>query len=163
MSKKSLKSRMVDYIFTVSKQPVRYKDLLAANALYNEGMHVDPAKLNFRMSIMKAYFVYALICACILAPFIALMHIFMPKVNNHISIIGVIFATSCVFISFNYFTAWLRDSITLKLIKEAWLVHFPYFQYDKYNKKVEELYHEIRKKELPRKDWEQYVLNGLLN
>jgi hypothetical protein len=154
---------MIDYIFTVSKQPVRYKDLLAANALYNEGMHVDPAKLNFRMSITKAYIVYALICACILIPFIALMHIFMPKINNHIPIIGVIFATSCVFISFNYFTAWLRDNITLRLIKEAWLMHFPYFPYDKYSKKVEELYHEIRKKELPRKDWEQYVLNGLLN
>ncbi|MDR2099586.1 MAG: hypothetical protein LBP40_02005 [Campylobacteraceae bacterium] len=163
MSKKSLKVRMIDYIFTVSKQPVRYKDLLAANALYNEGMHVDPAKLNFRMSITKAYIVYALICACILIPFIALMHIFMPKINNHIPIIGVIFATSCVFISFNYFTAWLRDNITLRLIKEAWLMHFPYFPYDKYSKKVEELYHEIRKKELPRKDWEQYVLNGLLN
>ncbi|MDR1007344.1 MAG: hypothetical protein LBL65_02110 [Campylobacteraceae bacterium] len=162
MSKKSLKNKMIDYIFTVSKQPVRYKDLLAANAFYNEGMYVDPAKLNFRMNITKAYFIYALICACILLPFIALIHL-MPSVNNHIPILGVIFATSCVFISFNYFTVWLRDNITLRLIKEAWLVHFPYFPYDKYNKKIEELYHEIRKKELPRKDWEQYILNGLLN
>jgi hypothetical protein len=42
-------------------------------------------------------------------------------------------------------------------------MHFPYFPYDKYNKKVEELYLELRKKDIPRKDWEQYVLNGLLN
>ncbi|MDR3346625.1 MAG: hypothetical protein LBS73_05575 [Campylobacteraceae bacterium] len=161
MEKKSIRDKMINYIFTISRQPVRYKDLLAANALHNEGMYVDPAKLNFRMNISKAYSVYALICACILIPVILIIH-FLPETNRHIPIFGVIFATSCVFISFNYFTAWLRDSITLKLIKRAWVLHFPYFPYEKYSAQVEELYNEIRKKELPRKDWEQYVLDGLL-
>ncbi|MFV0481890.1 MAG: hypothetical protein ACK5LP_07890 [Campylobacteraceae bacterium] len=153
MGKKSLKDKMIDYIFDVSEQPVRYKDLLSANALFNEGMLVDPAKLNFRMNITKAYFVYALICASVLIPLIFISH-FLPEVNNHIPIVGVIAATSAVFVCFNYFMSWLRDAITIKLIKKAWLVHFPYFTYEKYSKQVEKLYNEIRKKELPRSDWE---------
>ncbi|EKR7992625.1 hypothetical protein P9H63_000812, partial [Campylobacter fetus] len=35
-------------LFIVSKQPVLFKDLLEANCLFNEGMLVDPSKLNFR-------------------------------------------------------------------------------------------------------------------
>ena len=37
------------------------KDLLVANRQHNEGMHVDPAKLGFRIRLTRAYFVYILI------------------------------------------------------------------------------------------------------
>jgi hypothetical protein len=161
MSKKSIKDKMLNYVFSVSKQPVRYKDLLAANALYNEGMYVDSAKLNFRMNLSRVYLIYTALCVVILFPLIFVIH-FMPELNIHIPIIVVVVITSAVFACFHYFVSWLRDGITLKLIKGAWTLHFPYFSYEKYSKRVEELYIEIRKKDLPRKDWEQYVLDGIL-
>lgn len=164
MAKKSLKESMIDFVFNISKQPVRYKDLLAANALYNEGMYVDPAKLNFRISIAKAYFVYAIICTIILAPLVLIFHFIMPNsVDFHVPITGSILGTSAVFVGFYYFKAWLRDAITLKLIKKAWQVHFPYFVYEKYNKPIEEIYNEIRRKELPRREWEQFVFDELID
>ncbi|MDR0467744.1 MAG: hypothetical protein LBG67_02710, partial [Campylobacteraceae bacterium] len=103
MSKKTLKEKIIDFVCNVSNQPVRYKDLLLANALFNEGMPVDSAKLNFMISIRKTYLVYAIICFCIIAPIILLTHFTLKDVNTHIPIIGVIIITSAVFIGYNYF------------------------------------------------------------
>lgn len=162
MNKKSLKEKIVDFVCNISSQPIRYKDLLISNALFNEGMLVDPAKLNFRINIKKTYFVYAIICFCIIAPIVLISHFAFKDINTHVSMAGVIVITSCVLIGYNYFIYWIRKAITSKLIQKAWLVHFPYFSYKKYSKEVERLYNEIIKQELPRKDWEQYILDGLL-
>ena len=43
---KTFKDRILEYIYTISKQPVLLKDLLIANRQYKEGMHVDPARLE---------------------------------------------------------------------------------------------------------------------
>ncbi|NLY03426.1 MAG: hypothetical protein GXZ15_01070, partial [Campylobacter sp.] len=52
--------------------------------------------------------------------------------------------------------------LTRELIKKAWEIHFPYFSYEKYNKKVEEIYNEAAKKEISKRDLEQYVLDALV-
>ena len=49
-----------------------------------------------------------------------------------------------------------------ELIKKAWGVHFPYFSYEKYSTKVEMIYNEAVKNEIPRKDLEKYVLERLV-
>lgn len=160
--RKNIKEKIVDFVFRTSKQPVLFKDLLLANAYFNEGMYVDSGKLGFRMNIINAYIAYAGICFVILAPLFALTHNFFTILDFHISIVGAIFATSCVFIGFSFFKSWIRDAIALKQIKKAWALHFPFFAYEKYNKKVEEVYNEAIKKEIPKKELEQYVLDALL-
>lgn len=162
MSKKTIKDKIIDFVCTISNQPVRYKDLLLANALFNEGMLVDPAKLNFRISIRKTYIVYAVICFCLIAPMVLISHFVFINIDTHVPILGVIIVTSAVFIGYNYFRYWIRKTVTARLVKKSWSIHFPYFAYEKYSKEVEKLYNEIIKKELPRKDWEQYILDGLL-
>ena len=64
----TLKDRIIKNVFFVSKQPVLFRDLLEANALFNEGMLIDGAKLNFRFNHIKLYQIYALICFVILFP-----------------------------------------------------------------------------------------------
>lgn len=158
-----IKEKILAYVFTLSKQPVLYRDLLRANALYNEGMHVDPAVLNFRADISNAYIIYSILCAIILVPIVAVSHAVLVNVDFHISIIGTIFATSCVFVGFQFFQDWLRDEMTARLIKKAWEIHFPHFSYEKYSKRVEALYNELKKNEIPTKEWEHYVLDRLVN
>lgn len=158
-----LKDILVDYVYKVSKQPVTFKDLISANALYNEGMHVDPAKLNFRMDITKAYIAYGLLSLVVLLPLIGLTHTFFANIDFHISIIGTIFATSSVFVGFYFFKHCIRDRITLRLIKRAWEVHFPFFPYDKYHEKVEEIYNESIKQEVSKKDLERFIMDNLAN
>ena len=48
MEKHAFKNLILQNIFVVSKQPVLFRDLLEANCLFNEGMLIDPAKLNFK-------------------------------------------------------------------------------------------------------------------
>ena len=54
-----IKQFMFKNLFVVSKQPVLFRDLLEANCLYNEGMLVDPSKLNFRYRHRRFYAIYA--------------------------------------------------------------------------------------------------------
>ncbi len=162
MSKKSIKDKIINYVYTISNQPVNFKDLLSANSHYNEKMYVDPGKLGFRMSIIKAYVAYLGLSALAIMPLIGMTHYFLKNMNFHFSVLGAVVVTSTVFIGFNFFKAWIRDAITLKLIKKAWLVHFPYFAYDKYSKKVEDIYNESLKHEIQKKDLQLYMMDKLV-
>ena len=48
---KSITKRVLNYIFTRSKQPVLLKDLLVATKQYNQGMEVDAGRLGFRLKL----------------------------------------------------------------------------------------------------------------
>lgn len=149
-------------MFKTSNQPILFRDLLSANSHYNEGMYVDAGKLGFRMNIIKAHIAYLIICALIVMPLIGITHYFLKHLNFHISILGTVFVTAAVFVGFNFFKSWIRDAITLKQIKKGWAVHFPFFAYEKYSKKVEEIYNEALRKDIAKKDLEQYVLDAII-
>lgn len=53
---KTIIDKVLDYLYILSKQPILLRDLLDANRQYNEGMHVDPARLGFRLKLGRAYF-----------------------------------------------------------------------------------------------------------
>ena len=58
---------------------------------------------------------------------------------------------------------WARREISLDLIKKAWSVHFPYFGYEKYSSKVEEIYNTALKNDVSKKDLEQYIYEKLIS
>ena len=150
-------------IFVVSKQPVLFRDLLEANCLFNEGMLIDPAKLNFKFRYAKTYLVYGLLCLVVLLTLLSFTHHLFTKLDFHLSIIGAVAGTSAVFIGFDMFKVWARREISLDLIKKAWSVHFPYFGYEKYSSKVEEIYNTALKNDVSKKDLEQYIYEKLIS
>jgi len=156
-----LKDKILKFVFKTSSQPIREKDLLVANAYHNEGMHVDPEKLGFRMKIKNAYVVYAIVSMVVLLPLLAITHTIFEKIDFHASIIGTALVTSAFFIGFQYFHACIKDKMAKQRIKEAWEVHFPYFSYDKYSKKVEEIFNEAMKKEIKKNDLQSFVMSKL--
>ncbi|MFK5882622.1 MAG: hypothetical protein QM482_10475 [Sulfurospirillum sp.] len=156
-----LKYKILKFVFKTSTQPIRFKDLLVANAYHNEGMHVDPEKLGFRMKIKNAYIVYAIVSMVVLLPLLAITHAIFEKIDFHASIIGTALVTSAFFIGFQYFHACIKDKMAKQRIKEAWEVHFPYFSYDKYSKKVEEIFNEAMKKEIKKNDLQSFVMSKL--
>jgi hypothetical protein len=156
-----LKDKILGFVFKTSKQPIRFKDLLVANAYHNEGMHVDPEKLGFRMIIKNAYIVYTIVSMVVLIPLLALTHALFEHIDFHASIIGTALITSAFFIGFQYFHACIKDKMAKARIKEAWVIHFPYFSYDKYSKKVEEIFNEAMKKEIKKNDLQSYVMGKL--
>ncbi|WP_072679617.1 hypothetical protein [Arcobacter sp. LA11] len=159
---KTYKDKILDYVYTLSKQPLLLKDLLDANRQYNEGMHVDPSRLGFRLKLGRAYQVYVLIVLAIVIPISAITHTPLAKINSHISILGAMLITAAIFIGFNFFRARLRDEITLRQIKKSWRLRFPYFSYEDYRYKVEEIYQKAMKEEVSKKDLEKYILDNLV-
>lgn len=162
MSKeKSIKSSILEYIYTISKQPVLLKDLLVANRQHNEGMHVDPAKLGFRIRLSRAYFLYVAIVLGILVPVSLLTHKPLAKIDPHISILGAMIITAAIFIGFNFFRDKMRDVMTKELIKKGWKLHFPFFSYEEYSKKIDKIFENSIKDEISKRDLEKYILEKL--
>ncbi|AXX93894.1 MULTISPECIES: hypothetical protein [Arcobacter] len=162
MSKeKTIKSKILEYIYTVSKQPILLKDLLVANRQYNEGMHVDPAKLGFRLNLMRAYMVYIAIVLAILVPISLLTHKPLAKIDPHISILGAMIITAAIFIGFNFFRDKMRDIMTKELIKKSWKLHFPFFSYEDYSIKIDVIFDNSIKDEISKRDLEKYILDKL--
>lgn len=159
--KRTFKEKILDYIYITSKQPILLRDLLIANRQYNEGMHVDPAKLGFRLRLTRAYLVYLGIVLSIIVPISLLTHKTLAKIDSHISILGAMVITAAIFIGFNFFRSRMRDSISLLLIKRSWKLHFPLFPYEDYSKKIEEIFEKSLKDEVSKRDLERYILDNL--
>ena len=164
MSKeKTFKNRVLEYVYIISKQPILLKDLLVANRQHNEGMHVDPAKLGFRIRLTRAYTLYVAIVLAILVPISLLTHKPLAKIDPHISIVGAMIITAAIFIGFNFFRDRLRDVVTKELIKRSWKLHFPFFSYEEYSKKIDEIFESSIKDEVTKRDLEKYILDKLTN
>ena len=152
MSKeKTFKNRVLEYVYIISKQPILLKDLLVANRQHNEGMHVDPAKLGFRIRLTRAYTLYVAIVLAILVPISLLTHKPLAKIDPHISIVGAMIITAAIFIGFNFFRDKLRDIVTKELIKRSWKLHFPFFSYEDYSIKIDSIFEKAMKEEISKK------------
>ena len=162
MSKeKTIKHKILEYVYTISKQPILLKDLLVANRQYNEGMHVDPAKLGFRIKLVRAYIVYIGIVLAILVLISLLTHKPLAKIDPHISILGAMAITAAIFIGFNFFRDRMRDSMTKELIKRSWKLHFPFFTYEEYSEKIDEIFEKAMRDEISKRDLEKYILENI--
>ena len=162
MSKeKTIKNKLLEYVYTISKQPILLKDLLVANRQHNEGMHVDPAKLGFRIRLIRAYIVYIGIVLAIIVPISLLTHKPLAKIDAHISILGAMVITAVIFIGFNFFRDKMRDTMTKELIVRSWKLHFPFFSYEEYSHKIDEIFEDAMRDEVSKRDLEKYILDNL--
>ena len=162
MSKeKTIKNKILKYVYTISKQQILLKDLLFATRQHSDGMHVDPAKLGFRIRLVRAYIVYIGLVLAVVVPISLLTHKPLAKIDAHISIIGAMIITAAIFIGFNFFRDRMRDSITKELIKRSWKLHFPYFSYEEYSEKIEEIFEKSIKEEISKRDLEKYIKDNL--
>lgn len=155
--------KILNYCFNVSKQPVLLKDLLIANRQFNEKLQVDNIKLGYRLRIGRAYKVYILLISIVAIPIATLLHKAFASVDAHASIVASVIFTALIFIYFNLFRVWLKDKMAQKVIRAAWKIHFPYFAYDEYRYKIEEIFESAMREEVSRKDLEKYVLDKLVS
>lgn len=160
---KKFKDFSCNFLFKISDQPVLLRDLLEANALFNDGMLVDPSKLNFNFKILNSCIYFGIFCALILLPLLLITHYLFTRLDFHISIISAVAVTACVFISYDIFKVYARKMISKKLIQKAWALHFPYFSYEKYSFMAGNFYKEALKEEIPKANLEQYVLEKIIH
>lgn len=157
-----MKEILINKLFKFSNEPIKFLDLIEANALFNEGMLIDPAKLHFKFKNFNTYFIYFCLCFCVLMPLLALSHFILEKIDFHISILSSIFVTSAVFICFDIFKINIRKLASKRQILCAWKIHFAYFEYEKYNLKVNEIYSKAKQLQIPNSKLEQFILENLV-
>jgi len=156
-----LRSKITDYVYIISNQPVKLHQLLEANLLYNEGMHLDGRKLGFRLKVGRAYLVFMILVNIVMIPLAVITHSLFTKFNCHVSILTAIIVTSGIMASFKLFKDWLDDCVSKKRIMKMWKLHFPLFSYEEYNEKINKIYQQALKKGILKQDLERYILEQL--
>ncbi|MEA1915059.1 MAG: hypothetical protein U9N30_07065 [Campylobacterota bacterium] len=158
----TLRNKIVAFVFKVSNKPVLFHELLYANKLFNEGMHLDGRKLGFRLRMGRAYLVFVVLAHIFIAPAALIMHDVFAAVDCHASIIIAVFFTGIVFAFFGIFREWLSDEIALSKITTAWKIHFPHFPYSDFQEKIDAIYAESQMQDIQKKELQRYILDRLI-
>ena len=158
---KSIKDKIIDFTYAISNQPVKLQELLSANSLYNEGMHLDGKKLGFRLKLGKAYIVFLILTNIFMAPIALITHDIFRNGDCHLSILITLFVTGVIFASFGLFRDWLSDEVAVKRINMMWKLHFPLFLYEEYNKKVDDIYKKSISLNISKTELQRYIMDEL--
>jgi len=158
---KNLKNKIINYTYAISNQPVKLHELLSANSLLNEGMHLDGKKLGFRLKLGRAYIVFLILTNILMAPFALLTHDIFRGGDCHLSILVTLFVTGVIFASFGLFRDWLSDEVALKRINMMWKLHFPLFCYEEYHSKVDEIYKKSISQNIAKTELQRFVMDEL--
>ena len=154
---------LIKKLFIISDEPVKFADLLEANALFLEKMPLESAKLHFKQRIFLSYFVYVCLCFVLFLPILFMAHFVFVKVDTHFGILSAIVMTSIFFIGFDLFRIYTQKLICGHLIKYHWNIHFPYFEYEKYKNLVNGIYKKALEDEVARGRLEQFVFEKIVN
>ena len=79
------------------------------------------------------------------------------------SIVGGMIITALIFMGFNYFKDIVKKEMTKSRLKKAWSLHFPFFDYEEYANKVNEIFEEAMREEVSKRDLQKYILDRLTN
>lgn len=161
MKEKKLLSKVLDYVYTTSKQPILLKDMLVASVQFSNGMEVDSSRLGFRLRLTRAYIVYIALVLAVVIPISLLTHKPLANIDSHISIVGGMIITAAIFMGFNYFMDLLKNTMTKETIKKAWSLHFPFFAYEEYSKDINQFFENAMKEEISKRDLQKYILDRL--
>ena len=156
-----IKDKIIDYAYVISNQPVKLQELLSANSLLIEGMHLDGKKLGFRLKLGRAYVVFLVLINIVLLPITFTTHTVFQNGDCHISILITLFVTGTIFATFGLFRDWMSDEVAIKRIKMMWNLHFPLFAYEKYKKQVDEIYKNALKNDISKTELERYIMDEL--
>lgn len=156
-----LKENIINYIYNISKQPVKLNELLEANLLFNEGMKLDGTKLGFRLRSARAYLLFLVLIHIIIVPGSIIIHKLFAALDCHASIIVAVVFTAFLFGLFNYFKEWTNDEVSKMRLKQMWMIHFPHFPYNEFNQEVSSIFEKAKDEDIKHVDLERYILDNL--
>lgn len=152
---------ILPYVFKVTPSPLRFKELLVANRVYQEGMNLENSIHGFKMRLGRTYFVFFITWLLMLIPISALLHSFLAEMDTHVLIILTALLTGAFFITFSMFREFLIDRMALKIIKKAWKRHLALFDFSEYAKEVASFYGEAVEKEIAIGDLQRFIFDRL--
>lgn len=156
-------TKLLPFVFKVSKQPMLFKELMHANKIYNDGMNLEYNMKGFRIRLGRIYFVYFALVLFISTPLSFLFHTQLAKIDCHALIISSIVFTILLFSSFTLFKSWLIEQVSTRLITQAWKNHFPHFDYTKNSQKVSSIYAEAIESGIQNKDLQRHIITKMVD
>lgn len=159
---KFVDSKIIPYVFTCPKHPMRFIELLKANKAYIDGLNPTMTIPGIKLSIFRLYVVYFILWNIVLIPLSLVFHKFLAKLDCHIVIILAIIFTLLFFGTLQILKEWLINRVAQRIIKRAWENHFSYFDYEKYRYKVAELYAEAIDRDISKHQLERFIMDRLV-
>lgn len=152
---------IIPYVFKVTPTPLRFKELLVANRVYQEGMNLENSIHGFKMRLGRTYFVFFMSWLLMLIPVSALLHSFLAAMDTHVLIILTALLTGAFFITFSMFREFLIDKVALQIIQKAWERHLALFDFEQYTKDVATYYGEAVEEEITIGDLQRFIFDKL--
>lgn len=157
-----IEERVLAFAFTVSDQPILFRELLKINKMHEDGT-LEGKMPGFRVRLWRLYLLFFALWNIILLPASIILHPLLAKIDCHLAIVMATLMTLLFFSTFSLFHALLVERISIRLIKRAWAVHFPYFGYEQHRQELAMIYAKAEEQEIARKDLRLFVLNSLLH
>jgi hypothetical protein len=150
------------FIFVRSEDKLLFRELLKANKMIDDGMNLEGNIPGFKINLTRAYLVFILFWHLVLLPLVGIFHVWIAKIDCHALIITSVVFSWLFFASFSIFRSLLVEVVAKSIVKDSWKIHFPHFDYEKHHVLVSRLYGEAVEKELPKKDLELFIINGIV-
>jgi len=155
--------KMLPFMFKLSEQPMLYRELLKANKTFDDGLRLEGRIPGMRIRVGRTILVFALLWHLFfVVPGMGLFHEALVKMDCHLGIIIAVIFTGFFFASYFVFKEWVIERMASLQIRNAWKNHFAHFDYDLHHAEVTALYSKAIETEVPHKELQLYILNGLI-
>ncbi|WP_353661304.1 hypothetical protein [Hydrogenimonas sp. SS33] len=153
--------KLLPFLFTRPKHPMRFNELMRANKLLVSDLPLEGQIPGVKLRLARAYLFMIVVWNLALIPLAMIFHKLLAKIDCHIAIILAVFFTLFFFGVLQIFKQWATERMAERMIKEAWKIHFPYYDYDQYHEKVAKFYDDAVERGVTGANLEMYIMNAL--
>jgi len=161
MFEKWIDEKLLPSLFTHPRHPMRFNELMRANKLLVDEMPLEGQIPGMKLRLFRAYLFMFFVWNLVLIPLALVFHRLLAKIDCHVAIVLAVFFTLFFFGVLSVFKQWATEKMAGKLVKEAWKIHFPYYDYDTYHVKVAKFYDDATERNVTGANLEMYIMNAL--
>ncbi|WP_456382246.1 hypothetical protein [Hydrogenimonas sp.] len=161
MFEKLIEEKLLPFLFTQPRHPMRFNELMKANKLLVDNMPLEGQIPGVKLRLFRAYLFMFLVFNAVLIPLAMIFHRILAKIDCHVAIVLAVFFTLFFFGVLSIFKQWATEKMAEKMIKKAWKIHFPYYDYENYHTKVAKFYDDAVERNVTGANLEMYIMNAL--
>ena len=154
-------NKLLPFLFTQPRHPMRFNELMRANKLLVDDMPLEGQIPGMKLRLGRAYLFMIVVWNLVLIPLALVFHGLLAKIDCHVAIVLAVFFTLFFFGVLQIFKQWATEKMAEKLIKAAWKIHFPYYDYEMYHTKVAKYYDDAVERGVTGANLEMYIMNAL--
>ncbi len=161
MFEKLIDEKLLPFLFTQPKHPMRFNELMKANKLLVDNMPLEGQIPGVKLRLARAYLFMVLVWNVVLIPLALVFHRILAKIDCHVAIVLAVFFTLFFFGVLQIFKQWATEKMAEKMIRKAWEIHFPYYDFENFHAKVAKFYDDAVERGVTGANLEMYIMNAL--